>query len=60
MEFLALAVQDAAYGMTGVIDRLTAGPAASERPALVAEFNDSSDALDQSVGLWTVPASTPT
>ena len=50
-EFLALAVQDAAYGMAGVIDRLTAGPAASERPALVAEFNDSSDALDQSVGL---------
>ena len=51
MEFLALAVQDAAYGMAGVIDRLIAGPAVSERPALVAEFNDSSDTLDQSVGL---------
>ena len=51
MEFLALAVQDAAYGMAGVIDRLIAGPDVSERPALVAEFNDSSDTLDQSVGL---------
>ncbi len=51
MEFLALAVQDAAYEMAGVIDRLAATSQASERPALVAEFNASSDTLDQSVGL---------
>ncbi len=51
MEFLALAVQEDAYEMAGVIDRLEAASQASERPALVAEFDEHSGALDQSVGL---------
>lgn len=51
MEFLALAVQDDAYEMAGVIDLLAAASPGSERPALVAEFNESSSALDQSVGI---------
>lgn len=51
MAFLAQAVQDDAYDMAGVIDRLVAGPQASNMPALVAEFEGSSDALDESVRL---------
>ena len=51
LESLALAVQDSAYAMAGVIDRLVAGPQASEMPALVAEFDQSSNALDDIVGL---------
>ncbi len=46
MELLALAVQDSAYEMAGVIDRLAADTLASERQTLVAEFDDSSKALD--------------
>ena len=51
LEPLALAVQDSAYDMAAVIDRLVADLEPSGRPALVAEFENSSDALDQSVGL---------
>ena len=51
LESLALAVQVSAYEMAGVIDRLVAAPQASEMPALVAEFDQSSNALDDIVGL---------
>ena len=49
MELLALAVQDSAYEMAGVIDRLAADTLASERQTPVAEFDDSSNALDDDV-----------
>ena len=48
---LALAVQDSAYEMAGVIDRLAADTLASEMQTLVAEFDDSSNALDDIDGL---------